>query len=237
MTLRTPPLAIGPPATTRAAAPGTPCRATVPRTLVPDGHERSPGLDRLRAAAVTGVALATTAAREAAIAAGAHQVRTVAGHTLTYPSQRLTQIESLHPDQPGQTHAISRHVGTTLADNVARLTATPLLRAAGSYTSLADAQFATDTTIANPGNQRAIGAFLADPGRLKTALGRVDLSRTVGTTTLQRDVAAGTPTLIPGSTATVVLIRDPTFPEGYRVLTTYPDTGRPELDARGNPIA
>jgi hypothetical protein len=184
-----------------------------------------------------GVPLVTSAAAAAAIAAGAHQIRVVDGRTLAYPSQNLGAIESLAPDRPGQTHALERHIGTTLADNVARLTASPLLHAAGSYTSLADAQFATDETIANPGNQTAIAAFLADPGRLKTALLRVDLGRDVGASTLQRDVAAGTPTLVPGATATVVLIKDPTFPEGYRVLTTYPDTRRPELDARGTPLA
>jgi len=184
-----------------------------------------------------GVPLVTSAAAAAAIAAGAHQIRVVDGRTLAYPSQNLGAIESLAPDRPGQTHALERHIGTTLADNVARLTASPLLHAAGSYTSLADAQFATDETIANPANQTAIAAFLADPGRLKTALLRVDLGRDVGASTLQRDVAAGTPTLVPGTTATVVLIKDPTFPEGYRVLTTYPDTRRPEFDARGTPLA
>jgi hypothetical protein len=30
------------------------------------------------------------------------------------------------------------------------------------------------------------------------------------------------------------LIKDRTFPEGYRVLTTYPDTRSAEVDARGS---
>jgi hypothetical protein len=184
-----------------------------------------------------GVPLVTSAAAAAAISAGAHQIRTVDGRSLAYPSQDLTRIESGRPDEPGQTHALARHVGTTLAANVARLQAAPLLRAAGSFTSVADAQFATNETIANPANQRSIAAFLADPCRLKTALARVDLGRSVGTTTFQSDVAAGTPSLVPSNAATVVLIKDPTFPEGYRVLTTYPDTGRPEVDVRGNRLS
>ena len=182
---------------------------------------------------VAGVPLIATARAAAAIAAGDHQVRVVDGRTLRYPSQDLAQIESLRPDQPGQSHALARHVGTTLADNIARLEGAPLLRAAGSYDSAADAQFATDHTIANPRNQREIADFLADPGRLRVALGRVDLGRTVGASTLRSDLLAGTPALVPGTTATVVLIKDPSFPEGYRVLTTYPDTRRPEVDARG----
>jgi hypothetical protein len=202
-----------------------------------EGAQPVDALARARSTSRGGVALVTTGAAAAAIAAGKHQVRVVDGRTLTYPSQDLARIESREPDRPGQTHAIERHVGTTLADNVARLAASPLLHAAGSYTSLADAQYATDETIANRENQAAIGAFLADRGRLKTALARVDLGRTVGTSPLLRDVAAGRPTLVPGSTATVVLIKDPTFPEGYRVLTTYPDTGRPEVDMRGNRIS
>jgi hypothetical protein len=66
-------------------------------------------------------------------------------------------------------------------------------------------------------------------------LRRVDLGRPVGASTTRADVLAGHPRLIPGTTATVVLIKDPSFPEGYRVLTTYPDTRRPEVDERGNP--
>ena len=211
-------------------------RISVGGTLQRSGDATPSRADGLPIVAWGGVALVTTANAAAAIATGAHQVRVVDGRTLAYPSQDLTKIESLEPDRPGQTHALERHVGTTLADNVARLTASPLLHAAGSYTSRADAQFATDETIANPSNQAAIAAFLADPGRLKTALARVDLGRTVGSSTLQSDLAAGSPKLVPGSTATVVLIKDPTFPEGYRVLTTYPDTRRPELDARGTPL-
>ncbi len=191
--------------------------------------------DRLtRVRGAIGVALATTSGSAAAISAGAHQVSTVNGRSLRFPSQDLTKIESLDPNAPGQTHALERHVGTSLGDNIARLAASPLLRAVGSYASLSDAQFATNETIANPENQAEIGAFLADSGRLKAALSRVDLGRPVGSSTLKSDVDAGKPTLIPSSTATVVLIKDPSFPEGYRVLTTYPDTRRPEVDARGN---
>jgi hypothetical protein len=199
---------------------------TIPPTFRPaQAILRSPAPDALAPAAA------------AAVAAGRAQVRSVDGVVLRYPSQDLRQIESVRPAIPGQTHVLLRHVGSTLAENVARLRATPGLRAAGSYASLADAQDATDRTIAHPANQAAIAAFLADPGRVKVALARIDLGRTVGTTTLQRDVAAGHPVLIPGSTATVVLIKDATFPEGYRVLTTYPDTRPAEVDASGKALA
>jgi hypothetical protein len=237
----------------RTATPGPARAAGRPAAIAPDRLAALPPSDALgRArthgspgsahtppgdhAPAAGIPLVTTAAARAAIAAGRHQVRLVDGRTLTYPSQRLGAIESLAPDRPGQTHALERHVGTTLADNVARLAASPLLNAAGSYSTLADAQFATDETIANPANQTAIGAFLADPGRLKLALLRVGLGRDVGGTTLRSDVVAGAPKLVPGTTATVVLIKDPTFPEGYRVLTTYPDIREPELDPRGTPL-
>ena len=33
---------------------------------------------------------------------------------------------------------------------------------------------------------------------------------------------------------TARLSTETTFPEGYRILTTYPDTRPPEVDARGN---
>jgi hypothetical protein len=180
------------------------------------------------------VALKTTAQAAARIAAGLHQIRTVDGAKLAYPSQDLGAIESADPLEHGQTHGLTEHVGNDLAANVRRLEAQPQIRAAGGYTDKTRAQFATDRTIANPANQRAIAAFLADPERLKTALARVDLGTTVGTTTTRGDLDAGRPVLIPGRTATVVLIKDATFPEGYRILTTYPDTRPSEVDARGS---
>lgn len=192
----------------------------------------APGVVRHTPAGAS-VALQTTPAAAARIAAGLHQVRTVDGARLAYPSQDLRAIESADPLRHGQTHGLE-HVGNDLAANVRRLEAQPQIRAAGGYTDEGRAQFATDRTIANPANQRAIGAFLADPERLKTALERVDLGGTVGTTTTRSDLDAGRPALIPSRTATVVLIKDRTFPEGYRVLTTYPDTRPAEVDARGN---
>jgi hypothetical protein len=228
------------PAWTSAAAPiGQTAYAPSP-ALVPDGvapgRPAAPGIIR-HTAAGPGVALLTSPAAEARIATGLHQVRTVDGTTLAYPSQDLRAIESARPHQPGQTHSLAEHVGENLADNVRRLEAQPIIHAAGGYLDEAAAQRATDRTIASPANQRAIGAFLADPGRLKTALARVDLGATVGTSTTRADLDAGRPSLIPGRTATVVLIKDRTFPEGYRVLTTYPDTRPPEVEARGGPLS
>ncbi len=180
------------------------------------------------------VPLKTTPAAAARIAAGLHQIRSVDGAPLAYPSQDLRAIESADPLEPGQTHGLTEHVGNDLAANVRRLVAQPHIRAAGGYSDEASAQLATDRTIANPANQRAIGSFLADPERLKSALERVDLGQTVGSTTTRADLNAGRPQLIPSRSATVVLIKDATFPEGYRVLTSYPDTRPAEVDARGN---
>jgi hypothetical protein len=180
------------------------------------------------------VELKTSAAAAARIAAGLHQIRVVDGSALAYPSQDLRAIESARPFQHGQTHGITEHVGNDLATNVLRLEREPHLRAAGGYLDLARAQTATDRTIANPANQRSIAAFLNDPGRLKIALERVDAGETIGSTTTRTGLDAGHPGLTPDRTATVVLIKDASFPEGYRILTTYPDTRPPEVDARGS---
>ena len=201
--------------------------------IVLSGAPPAPGIVR-HAAAGASIALRTTAGAAARIAAGLHQVRSVDGVRLAYPSQDLGAIESADPLEHGQTHGLTEHVGNDLAANVRRLEAQPQIRAAGGYTDRTAAQCATDRTVANPANQHAIAAFLADPGRLKTALARVDLGTTVGTTTTREDLDAGRPALIPSRTATVVLIKDATFPEGYRILTTYPDTRAAEVDARGN---
>ena len=229
------PLAAIPPA---VSAPRT---STVPLAYGPpplagdriDSPRLAAPLIRFAPAGVT-VALRTSPAAAARIAAGLHQVRTVDGVALAYPSQDLRAIESADPLRPGQTHSLTEHVGNDLRTNVRRLETQPHIRAAGGYIDEACAQLATDRTIANPANQRAIANFLADPERLKTALERVDLGGPVGTTTTRADLNAGRPALIPSRTATVVLIKDASFPEGYRILTTYPDTRPPEVDAQGN---
>lgn len=182
------------------------------------------------------VELKTSAAAAARIAAGLHQIRVVDGAALAYPSQDLQAIESARPFQHGQTHGLTEHVGNDLATNVRRLERQPSLRAAGGYLDLARAQAATDRTIANPANQRSIAAFLNDPGRLKIALERVDAGEAIGSTTTRAGLNAGHPSLAPDRTATVVLIKDASFPEGYRILTTYPDTRPPEVDARGSSL-
>lgn len=194
------------------------------------------GFSCARSRASDGVVLETTPAAAAVIRRGEEQVRVVDGVRLRYPSQALPAIESTHPDEPGQTHGIARHVGTDLAANVARLQHDPFIRAAGGFYDLAHAQRATDRTIANPANQADIAAFLAAHDREKIALERVDLREDDGASTLRSDLDAGRPALIPGHTATVVLIRDPSFPEGYRVLTTFPDTRPPQVDASGRPL-
>lgn len=192
-----------------------------------------PGAVRYSAAGGS-VPLRTTPEAAARIAAGLHQIRSVDGMPLAYPSQDLRAIESADPHRAGQTHGLAEHVGNDLAANVRRLETQHQIRAAGGYTNEASAQFATDHTIANPANQSAIAGFLADPGRLKTALERVDLGGPVGSTTTRADLDAGRPQLIPSRSATVVLIKDATFPEAYRVLTSYPDTRPAEVDARGH---
>jgi hypothetical protein len=224
-----PPIRLGP-----ALAPGA-IPARVRSTAAATMAARAPG-DRIVRHDEAGawVALKTSPQAEARIAAGLHQRPVIDGQRLAYPSQDLRAIESARPHQHGQTHGLTEHVGTDLAANVQRLEAEPHIRAAGSYTTEPLAQLATDRTIANPANQRAIGAFLTDPGRLKIALARVDTRTVVGTTTTRGDLDAGRPALIPGRTATIVLIKDASFPEGYRVLTTYPDTRPPEVDARGS---
>lgn len=182
-----------------------------------------------------GTLLITTPDSASEIARGLHQIAVVAGKHLDYPSQDLAIIESADPSEPGQTHVIARHVGSDLAANVARLRGDLHIRAAGGYTNLETAQFATDTTIANPANQKFLADFLADGSRSKDALYRVDLGRSVGASTLRSDLDAGSPTLRPATSANVVVVKDGSFPEGYRVLTSYPEATRgAQVDANGN---
>jgi hypothetical protein len=178
--------------------------------------------------------LLTTPQLAAQIARGEHQIDDVAGKHLDFPSQDIKLIESTSPQKPGQTHIVAKHLGTNLEDNVARLQREPKIHAAGGFIDEPSAQFAIDDTIANPANQKALQRFLDDASVEKQALFRVDLGRVVGESTLRKDLDAGHPALVPTTTATVVVIKDPSFPEGYRVLTSYPEAVRPaEVDSLG----
>ena len=183
-----------------------------------------------------GTRLITTPEIAAKIAHGEHQIDEVGGSHLDYPSQDINLIESTSPNRGGQTHIEAKHLNTNLQANIERLQHEPHNTASGSFDSAESAQFAIDVTIANPANQRRIAAFLEDPLIPKTDLRRVDLGRTIGTSTLRSDLDAGRPSLIPSRTANVIIIKDPSFPEGYRVLTSYPAAARgPQVDQLGNP--
>jgi hypothetical protein len=192
---------------------------------------RVPGFGR------AGSVLAATPAQAAAIRVGAHQVRSVGGVALQFPSQNLATIESTNPYEHGQTHVLTKHVGQTLADDVARLRREPHITGAGGFTDEPSAQFAVDRTIANPASQRAIARFLE--GTATTIrLPRVALGRAVGSTVSRASLDAGAPAPEPATTANVVLIKDPSFPERYRILTAYPASPQPpDVDAAGAPFA
>ncbi len=184
-----------------------------------------------------GTALRTTAAQAAAIKAGAHQIRRVGGDDLRFPSQDLRMIESSEPFAHGQTHVLTKHVGPTLADDIARLQREPHIRGAGGFTDLATAQSAVDRTIANPLAQKAIGLFIDRAGQATLPLPRVALGETIGHDLSRSDFANGNMRLTDETTATVVLIKDPTFPEGYRILTAYPDGRPPQAAPDGTALA
>jgi hypothetical protein len=184
-----------------------------------------------------GSVLATTPTQAAAIRAGVHQVRSVDGVQLQYPSQRLAAIESTNPYEHGQTHVLTKHVGQSTADDIARLRREPHITGAGGFSDAASAQFAVDRTIANPASQRTIARFLAGPSPT-IRLPRVALDRAVGTTVSRASLDAGRPAAEPATTANVVLIKDPSFPERYRVLTAYPASSQtPDVDAAGAPFS
>ena len=183
-----------------------------------------------------GTRLITTPETAAKIAHGEHQIDIVGGRHIDYPSQDIKLIESTSPNRGGQTHIEAKHLNTNLQANIERLQNEPHISASGSFDSAESAQFAIDRTIANPANQRRIAAFLENPLIPKTDLRRVDLGRTIGTSTLRSDLDAGRPSLLPSRTANVIIIKDPSFPEGYRVLTSYPAAAHgPQVDQFGNP--
>jgi len=79
-----------------------------------------------------------------------------------------------------------------------------------------------DATIAKPSNQAKIHDWLAN-GAKKTLVLTSDLGHEIGYGVRRTDVLAGVSNKIPSNIANVVFKADPSFPEGYKILTAFPE--------------
>lgn len=176
-------------------------------------------------------------ARAGAIAKGEHAIGEVEGKSLAHPSQDLSRIESLE-QKAGEPHTEFFHVAKDDAFLQRRLT-DPLKKADGSVltdragnpkylgvaSSFADgktAQEAVNKTFADPANQAKIARWLTNGSKGNLALTE-EVGKEIGSGIRRADLLAGTPKHIATSDVRVVLKADKTYPEGYKVLTAYPD--------------
>ena len=177
-------------------------------------------------------------ARLTAIAKGEHTIAKVDGKTLAHPSQDLVKIEALE-QKLGEPHTNVVHVAKNDSYLEARLQE-PLRRSDGSvvidhktgnprhrpvastFTDGRTAQEAVNNVIADPMNQRKIGDWLASGARNALPL-RGNFGKVVGSGIRRTDLLAGKPQHFATSEIKVVLKADENFPEGYKILTTYPD--------------
>ena len=111
-------------------------------------------------------------------------------------------------------HTISRHVGQTADDLTARLDATTL-PAASTFATLADAERYTYAALTTHGAD--VDAWMRS-GLDKRLVLQTAFDHPIGTTMLSREPGV----LREASHLTTVLIRDPTMPNGYRILTSIP---------------
>jgi len=111
-------------------------------------------------------------------------------------------------------HTIRKHGEKTVPDLRARLSREPGLPAASSFYSRREAEIAIDRTIV--AKQDAIADWLAS-GRYKRGL-VADLGYDVG-----RILARGADDAVASTKVRVVLVRDSSMPDGWRILTAFPE--------------
>jgi hypothetical protein len=114
-------------------------------------------------------------------------------------------------------HTIAKHVDKTDQELKQRLRAEPGIEASSSYLTEADAQHYTDQTLLK--NQARVAAWLASTKRKLTLV--TDFDTVTGRTLSREDFVRGT-----GARNVygvfVQLIRDPSAPLGYRIVTSFP---------------
>ncbi|MFH8934677.1 RNase A-like domain-containing protein [Streptomyces griseosporeus] len=117
-------------------------------------------------------------------------------------------------------HTLTKHVEVTTRDLRARLRAEPRLKSASRYIDEESAQRFTDAVLLK--RQKQVEAWLNSPKQSpKEAFVVKDLGEDTGLSLSRYNFRNGLPPeWVKG--ATVVLVRDPSAPLGYRVLTSYP---------------
>jgi hypothetical protein len=131
------------------------------------------------------------------------------------PSSPLVPGGGLTAHEAAGGHLLDKHVGETYEDLATRLAKEPRIDAASSFTDRATAEKAVAETI--NANQAKITDWLASGRNTPLPISHT-MSEPVGIS-----VPRGVPVGIPASSVKVILVRDASFPDGYRILTGYPE--------------
>jgi hypothetical protein len=126
------------------------------------------------------------------------------------PGGGLTAHEK--PIGPG--HLLKKHVGESYEDLARRLAKEPI-DAASSFTDRVVAERSVKETI--DANKGKIADWLASGSKTPLAISHT-MSEPLGIS-----VPRGVPVGVPASNVRVILVRDATFPDGYAILTGYPE--------------
>jgi hypothetical protein len=128
-------------------------------------------------------------------------------------SSRLVDGGGLQAHEDAGGHLLDRHVGQSEQDLATRLVNEPQISGSSSFPDRATAERVVSQTL--DANQSTIADWLAGgSSRL-----RLDYSSSDPTGI---SVSKGTSGAVDVNSARVILVRDPSMPTGYRVLTGYP---------------
>ncbi|CNF29584.1 Uncharacterised protein [Yersinia rohdei] len=110
-------------------------------------------------------------------------------------------------------HLIARHVGQNDAQLATRLLNDPKVRVASTFSDRAVAESAISNAIG--ANQSAIGSFM------KSNSNQIVIKYS-SPTVIGSSMTRGSTSSQPVSNVSVVIRKDPTMPDGYRIHTGYP---------------
>lgn len=155
-------------------------------------------------------------AAEARLAAEAKVVAEVraAAEAKALAEAQATLGGGLQAHESAGGHTILRHVGKTDAELAARLVKDTKISASSSFPDMATAERAVADVI--KANQADIATWLAGT-KLRMPPIKADVGYTVG-----RSLARGATTPVDVKSVLVILERDVTMPQGYKIITAYP---------------
>ena len=150
--------------------------------------------------------------RDGELTGGRAAADILAGHTMV----RLGDGGLLAHEMGDHFHTVARHVGRTDAELADRLAHDPVLKRASTFSSVAEAERYTYANLALHHDE--ISDFLSSPRKMVEM--RQSFDHSVGRTLLRDSDGS-----VDATDVVTRLEKDSTMPNGYRIVTSFPDVG------------